>query len=445
MHEEWSGIIGTDSQSVLDTLSTGDPDIQDEDIPVDLNEGAVVLDALCPEWDVLIEIQEAMKTLPRVKLVYVKGHQDRDCAYEQIDLMGQLNVDADQVAGEFQDDHGADRPLVLMLPHTKAHLILSDGTITGNYDKYLQHKATAKPLLDYIRRKNSWSQSVMDSIHWEVHGTAIKKQSLPKTHMVKLLHELLPTTGQANKFDNGKRQCPLCSSQKEDRDHILCCPHPTQQVWRDTFIQELTDHCTQKETDPNLQILLIHSIQGWFHTPQDYSVGTDCYNSVLHRLIHQQNRIGWRQIFHGRFSREWVRIQDSHYRRTRSQEHLQGKHYTGEKWLMGLILFVWDKWYTLWKQRTQELHGCDQRTRAEAERSDVRRQLHAIYEKRHQLEPRVQELLFARIEEHYKVPPAVTRNWLAIHTSLLQDSMRRVKAKAIQGVRSIRTYFAPAR
>ena len=112
---------------------------------------------------------------------------------------------------------------------------------------------------------------------------------------------------------------------------------------------------------------------------------------------------------------------------------------------MGLILFVWDKWYTLWKQRTQELHGCDQRTRAEAERSDVRRQLHAIYEKRHQLEPRVQELLFARIEEHYKVPPAVTRNWLAIHTSLLQDSMRRVKAKAIQGVRSIRTYFAPAR
>jgi hypothetical protein len=85
MHEEWSGIIGRDSQSVLDTLSTGDPDVQDEDIPVDLDEGAVVLDALCPEWDVLIEIQEAMKTLPRVKLVYVKGHQDRDRAYERID------------------------------------------------------------------------------------------------------------------------------------------------------------------------------------------------------------------------------------------------------------------------------------------------------------------------------------------------------------------------
>jgi ribonuclease HI len=224
MHEYWSGTIGTDSQSVLETLHGGHLDLQVVDTPVDLSRGRVVLEPLCPDWDVLIEIQDAMTHLLHVQLAHVKGHQDRDQSYERLNLMvGQLNVDADHKASAFQDTHGSARPLVPISSLTKAHLILLDGTVTGNYDKHLRHEATAKPLLEYIRRKNLWTQSVMDSIHWSAHGLALKRQTTRQTHMVKLLHEMLPTTGQANKFDHGKRQCPLCPSQTEDRDHILCC------------------------------------------------------------------------------------------------------------------------------------------------------------------------------------------------------------------------------
>lgn len=80
MHEDWSGQIATDSKSVLDTLTEGDSDPQEEELPVDLDHGRVVLDALQPEWDVLVEIQEALRSLPGVTLKYVKGHQDRDIA-----------------------------------------------------------------------------------------------------------------------------------------------------------------------------------------------------------------------------------------------------------------------------------------------------------------------------------------------------------------------------
>jgi hypothetical protein len=199
----------------------------------------------------------------------------------------------------------------------------------------------------------------MDGIHWSAHGSALKRQTTRQTHMVKLLHEMLPTTRQANKFDHGKRQCPLCPSQTEDRDHILCCSHLTRQQWRNTFLRDLKDYCTQSNTDPALQSLLLQGIQGWFQTSQNYTVNTDRYNDTLHRLVHQQNRIGWRQIFHGRFTVEWVRIQDSYYRRSELQEAMKGVQLTGERWLTNLILFVWDKWYTLWKQRNQELHGND--------------------------------------------------------------------------------------
>ena len=77
MHEPWIGILATDGQTVLDTLQVGDCDPQAAEAPVDLDAGHVVLDCLRPDWDILIEIQSAMKSLPQVRLQYVEGHQDK--------------------------------------------------------------------------------------------------------------------------------------------------------------------------------------------------------------------------------------------------------------------------------------------------------------------------------------------------------------------------------
>jgi hypothetical protein len=68
MHDPWMGILATDGQSVLDTLQLGDHDPQEADTPVDLDKGDVVLDCLRPDWDLLIEIQSAMKSLPNVTI-----------------------------------------------------------------------------------------------------------------------------------------------------------------------------------------------------------------------------------------------------------------------------------------------------------------------------------------------------------------------------------------
>ncbi len=376
MHEDWSGQIATDSKSVLDTLTEGDSDPQEEELPVDLDHGRVVLDALRPEWDVLVEIQEALRSLPGVTLKYVKGHQDRDIAYQNLSLMAQLNVDADHMAGEFQDFNGGAHPLVLMSPLTKAHLHLPDGTVTGNYDRVLQHEATAKPLLLYIQQKNGWTPSVMGYIDW----SALRRRPERRTHMTKLLHEILPTTGQANKFDKGTRRCPLCPSQMEDRDHILCCPHPTRQAWREKFLQEVTHHCSTTGRDsPPSSRSVVERLSTWFQTQQEFSLGSEVYDYDIQQLIYQQNKIGWRQLFHGRYSVEWAKIQEIHYRSSKNDDESSTVKKSGERWLVNLILFVWDKWYALWKQRNQELHGVDALTRAAAEQKEIRRQLRDIY------------------------------------------------------------------
>ena len=93
MQFHWQGVLGTDSQSLLDTLSGKDKDPQAEEGPIPIHGAMVVLDVLCPDWDVLFTIQKSQQQLPGLTLRHVRGHQDRRTAYARLDQMGQLNVD----------------------------------------------------------------------------------------------------------------------------------------------------------------------------------------------------------------------------------------------------------------------------------------------------------------------------------------------------------------
>lgn len=68
MDDPWRGLVGTDNQSMIDRMHVvGAGNSTKQLSPLD------VLDA---EWDLLVEIQEALKELPGVEITYVKGHQD---------------------------------------------------------------------------------------------------------------------------------------------------------------------------------------------------------------------------------------------------------------------------------------------------------------------------------------------------------------------------------
>ena len=97
------------------------------------------------------------------------------------------------------------------------------------------------------------------------------------------------------------------------------------------------------------------------------------------------------------------------------------------------------------KLRNEELHGRDTISTERAERQEIKRALKEVYELRPQLEPRVQDLLMRNEQDHMQRPLWVTRNWLAVNAPAIQESARRVKSKAIKGVKSIRSYFAPVR
>jgi hypothetical protein len=71
-------------------------------------------------------------------------------------------------------------------------------------------------------------------------------------------------------------------------------------------------------------------------------------------------------------------VQNDYYCREAASRSVR-KRRTGDGWLLKLTKLIGDSWLELWRQRNAEVHGHDRRTQAEAERSEVSRQLEEIY------------------------------------------------------------------
>jgi hypothetical protein len=165
-----------------------------------------------------------------------------------------------------------------------------------------------------------------------------------------------------------------------------------------------------------------------------FQVDLALYSSTLRRLINQQNAIGWQELFRGRFSQEWARLQRDYY--WQHQNSLPTSKMTGLRWQVKIIRKLWEHWYKLWKIRNQAVHGHDEHSRREAEKRDIFRSLEEIYNSRLYLEPSVDRLLLPSITNHHQVPLWVTRSRINAHRRIFHDSAQRVRRAAIQSVRS---------
>lgn len=306
------------------------------------------------------------------------------------------------------------------------------------FEEELSFQATAPPLTKYIANKYTWSESMVNKINWSAHGQALRKNKSRRSHLVKFIHDILPTTSLQNKYDGGNRTCPLCNDPLEDKDHILRCRHSTRETWRQNFLNCLSAYCSETQTCPQVSRLLNEVFHHWFNGEESPKIELTQYTSEVHIILRQQSQIGWRHLFQGRFANAWSEVQRKYHERV-----FPHQQYAPEKWQVGLIRKIWDQWYVLWSLRNQDLHGHDTRSRQKAETLETRRQLQRIYSQRQMMEPQVQDLLLASPESHEQYPLNATKNWLLMHTTTFSESVKRVKTMALHGVRSIRYYFTP--
>ena len=173
---------------------------------------------------------------------------------------------------------------------------------------------------------------------------------------------------------------------------------------------------------------------------EDVVISPILYPSDVQELIIQQNATGWRQIFSGRFSIEWSRIQQEYYSRHRTKPGIKSRD--GLQWQVKLTIVIWDQWRNVWTVvRNQEVHGQDEVERSRADRVNISRELREVYNQRQHMEPQVAELLHQNENDHIRRPTSINRNWLAVNLPIIRRSVRRVKKRAARGMQSLRTYF----
>jgi hypothetical protein len=84
--DEWTGIIATDSKSILDTLFGVEQSKKDCQEAI---KKFMEIKTLSPDWEVVVELQAALAILPGITLRLIKGHQDRKTSYERLSVLAQ--------------------------------------------------------------------------------------------------------------------------------------------------------------------------------------------------------------------------------------------------------------------------------------------------------------------------------------------------------------------
>jgi hypothetical protein len=163
------------------------------------------------------------------------------------------------------------------------------------------------------------------------------------------------------------------------------------------------------------------------------------YPPLYSILIHQQTQIGWRQLFNGQISTEWSRLQEEYLH----EQKFYSQRNTGLLWATSLLTSIWDEWHLVWTIRNEVIHGHDKASRQQQERLRAENEIRAIYEDQELLLPADQDHLFDNVDTHLAKSTQALQNWLNTYQLMFTDSIKKAKRRAIDGVRSIWSYFAP--
>ena len=194
-----------------------------------------------PDWDVveaIVQTQAAFAITSRYE--HVKGHQDDTTPETALDLMAQLNVEADKYAGEYRQQFGNHRPLIPLSPTRPVALDIDGKTIHRGFKQAIREALHGPHLLEAMQLRYNWPENTIDTIDWEAHRQATQAQRGRKTHYVKLCHNILPTGNITCTYGQGLPDyCPLCKTPDEDFHHVLRCQHPARVKWRHDMLASL--------------------------------------------------------------------------------------------------------------------------------------------------------------------------------------------------------------
>ena len=391
---------------------------------------------LTSEYDLTEQIYLTHKAYNiNAKFEHVKGHQDDKLEYHELPLKAQLNIDADHLAGLFQRDHGKYLPKVQLIPSCPAVLHIRGVTITSNFRHQLQRAYVEPRYVFHLQNKFGWSNATAEIIAWKSLSIGIRRIRR-EVLTTKVCNDLMPTAASLKKrkyqFND---QCCLCG-REETRDHMIRCTDETRLKWRRKYIGLIRQRMEHLETDYGLKEMFCNAVTDWF---QDERVDIDKYPVKYHLALITQNNIGWRQIFMGRISQEWEKLQGS-------GPTINGKNREAYIWGASLVEVSIKSFMELWEQRNEEVHGKTeqqkQKKRLEKLSIEVRR-LHSMRD----LTRPSDDFIFHKDVEIFleKATAKMAANYISTNKRIIKHSIAAATKQAITHTKNILHWLKPIR
>lgn len=462
-------------------------------------------ETLDPSWDVLQQIQRLLRWLPQgYTAQWIKGHQDAISPAANLTTEAKLNIQADKLAGEFQDlspSHSTE--LAPMIDGTKCHLVVDGQTICSNHRKAIRNVRPTNVLLKFMQDKYKWSDSTVDSIDWESHKAAVHAwpnaleyfpQSTPprsasvhrpeipidnnstiqathsfqspatsterssqqlredtplvpsgrtsqssSTFLPKFLHRWLPTGDRVFRYDNAmySKVCATCGCDDETNDHFLRCPG--RKRWQSMLRIDLRKQSEKLDTDPILSEILLEGLQTWLNGTN--VVLSPRYSTRYRTLIQQQTKIGWNQLFYGRWAKTWRLLQDE-YLTQHNVSPTRMNH--GSAWVQRHIIIIWQACHYAWQSRNADRHGFDEDSKLRIELENLQRRVRILYHLRPYCRLQEHRTWFhATPDEHFHREPSPTqlKQWLATYEPMIRSRAAQQNQLDQQGLVAIDVAF----
>ena len=392
---------------------------------------------LYPEQDVIDEISKTLHALPiKINFKWVKSHQDTTARYESLPLSAQLNCDADKEADHARQTNRHHPTTVTPLSHTPCQLIIKGHSVTRKIKRQVHVAAQAPPLQQYVIRKFNWSVETYNMVDWELFKSILPKYREQWPTLVKHIHDISPTGNIAHRNNPQlPHDCPACSSPQEDNAHVIQCRHNSRQEWRGHTIHKVCHHLLQ-ESDPVL-IDILHDGLLRYHNNLPLLPTTN-YPERCHALINAQNKIGWDQLYKGRWSHEWRRVQN-HYH---TQQAPGKKTMPGQQWTLSFARLLIDQWMKLWHIRNEQRHGKDEAQRKEVRRQLLTEALHELYTYKDKVCPVDRHIFYPTVADHLqdRQSLAMIEDWIHTYSDAIKTSSQHAITLGITQNRALDDY-----
>jgi hypothetical protein len=386
-------------------------------------------ETLKSEFDVTEQIYRTTETYGiKASYKWVKGHQDKNTPYMDLNLEAQLNVDADKFAGDFQIEKGKFRPLVFLLPSCDAMLSIRGISITSNYRKQLIRAYVEPEYIQYLQYKFQWSNEVIEIVSWKCLSLAIQRINRDVL-ITKICNDLLPTADTLCRMKYQHHDtCVLCNNH-ETRDHMIRCTAKSRIKWRNQYLNAIRKKLNSLETEYAITEALCSAIAAWMEFGE---VDISKFPIRFANAILSQERIGWRHFFAGKISQEWLQLQENSTNKT------IGKKRDCYVWGASVVEVTLTYFIKLWELRNEEVHGKSveqqERTRKTKLSTDVRK-LNAQKDK---ARPADMGLFHNDIEEFIDSSTAQTiATFISSHKRAIANSVKKYKAASQVGATSV--------